>query len=333
MSRIPTAPLSAPLLAAVLLAASFLAAPLPALAGPPPQQQVCTAEGLFASAREAFAQGSPALKRYALARLKEMATVMPVEVLQAAVAAEQDPAMLEGLVAALAGKASFSGEHTIVQVALQRAAKDGNPATRAAALRGLHGTPSVEMMEKVGGVSYADFVRDPSPEVREAAVANLVKEDNDVYGGRVDRITTTVVDAALSSPDPKVAAGLLSKVTMHNARREEVEKLLPQLNAESPEVRAAAATALGGVPTASTATARRTLVERYREEKNPEVRKALLASVAQLGLGGAAPVLQSLRGVDPSLAPEVDAWLRAVNSGFQTWPLVKREKDRLTAAR
>jgi hypothetical protein len=63
------------------------------------------------------------------------------------------------------------------------------------------------------------------------------------------------------------------------------------------------------------------------------VRKAILQSIAQLGFSGSAPALQGLRGVDPSLAPEVDAWLRALNTNLQDWSLILREKQRLQQAR
>ncbi len=80
------------------------------------------------------------------------------------------------------------------------------------------------------------------------------------------------------------------------------------------------------------ASARESLLAMYRGERDPGVRKALLQSIAQLGFAGAVPELQKLRGVDPSLAPEIDAWIRVLNMNLQEWSLILREKQRLQQA-
>ena len=58
------------------------------------------------------------------------------------------------------------------------------------------------------------------------------------------------------------------------------------------------------------------------------MRKAILRSIARLGFASAIPTLESLRGVEPSLAPEIDAWIRALKIPVQEWSLIQREKDR-----
>jgi hypothetical protein len=59
------------------------------------------------------------------------------------------------------------------------------------------------------------------------------------------------------------------------------------------------------------------------------VRKAALEGLARLGLSSARPQLESLRGVDAALDPEIDAWLRAMKLNLQEWELLLREKQRL----
>ena len=81
------------------------------------------------------------------------------------------------------------------------------------------------------------------------------------------------------------------------------------------------------------ANARQALTGMYRDEKDPTVRKAILQSIARLGFSGAVPELQRLRGVDPSLAPEIDSWIRVLNMNHQDWSLILREKQRQQQAR
>ena len=96
---------------------------------------------------------------------------------------------------------------------------------------------------------------------------------------------------------------------------------------------ALASLALGGVPAAHMASARESLLSMYRGERDAGVRKALLQSIAQLGFTGAVPELRALRGVDPSLAPEIDTWIRVLELGLQEWNLILREKQRLQQVR
>jgi HEAT repeat protein len=315
---------SAALLAAVLWA-------LPALAGNfPVRQTACSFSGMIDELRVALKSGSPAYRKYARERLRAAARVMPAEELRAAVQGERDPDTLEALGAALASKASFTEDATLVQPLLTRAAGDGDPQARAAAVRGLRGTGSVDLMTKNGsGVTYEQLIRDSAPEVRQAVVDNLVHESAKVYFGHERTVSEAAVSAALASKDPQAAARLLSEVSMEAVGHGTVEQLRQQLRAEEPALRGAAATALGGVPGAESAAVRDALVSLYRGERDPGVRKAALQGIVRLGMGGAQATLESLRGVAPGMDPEIDAWQSALRLGLQEWHLLLREKERL----
>ena len=299
---------------AALLSALAWLLPTPALAtGPTPglQPVQCTVEGMLDDVRAALKDGSPALKRYVKLRLKEAAIAMSPEGLQAAFSRERDPAMLETLGAALATKASNAEAPELVQPVLARASGDSDPAVRAAAVRSLRAVGSVEFMAKNGSVvTYEQLARDPSPEVRMAVAENLVAESHEVYRGHDKTVSETAVATAAASQDPAVAAKLLSEVSMEKVGPEAVDTVMRQLRSEDPRLRAAAATALGGVPGASAEGARTSLVDLYRSEKDPAVRKAALQGIARLGQANATPLLQSLRGVDRAMDPEIDAWSR-----------------------
>ncbi len=296
----------------------------------PFQQVTCSFRNMLDELRVGLKSGSPAYRKYLLLHLKEAARSMPPDELRAAVEQERDPAVLEALGAGLATHAGFVEDPTILEPLLRRAASDADPSLRAAAVRGLHGTASVETLAKNGNkVTYEQLIRDPAPEVREAVVSNLVKEDTSVYSGHDRTVSETAVKAALASPDPEVAAKLLREVSMEQVGSETVRKLTDQLRAESPTLRAASAVALGGVPGPESTGASSALVELYRNEKDPAVRKAALQGIARLGLSGALPTLQSLRGVAPGLDPEIDAWEAALKLNLQEWYLVLREKERI----
>jgi len=291
----------------------------------------CSLAVMLADLRGALKDGSPALQKYMRTLLKEGALRLPAEELRAAFAAERDPEVLEALGVALATKASNAGQPAMIGSILERARGESDPALRAAALRGLRGVGSVEMMAKTRGPTYADFARDPSPEVREAAADNLIHESAQVYFGHEGAVSDAAVEAAAASPDPAVAARLLSGTSMEQAGAGAVATLIARLGAPEAEVRAAAARALGGVPAARAEQARRALTARYAGEPEWEVKVAILEGLVQLGLGGARPLLESLRGVDPALGPEIDAWLQVLGMNLQEWSIILREKRRLVS--
>ena len=290
----------------------------------------CTVEGMLDDVRAALKGGSPALQRYVKLRLREASLAMSAEGLQAALARETDPAMLEAMGAALATKASNAEDPTLLQPLLARASGDADPSVRAAAVRAMRGTPSVEFMEKNGGVvNYEQLVRDASPEVRAAAADNLVAESAEVYSGHDRKVSETAVAAAAAAEDPAVAAKLLGEVSMEAVGPGAVEQVRKQLRSDAPTLRAAAATAMGGVPGAAADGARSALVDLYKSDSNPAVRKAALQGLARLGQSSARPLMESLRGVDRAMDPEIDAWLSAMSLNLQEWELLLREKQRL----
>jgi hypothetical protein len=297
--------------------------------GDPLERATCSLEVVLADLRGALADGSPALQRYVQTLLKEAALRLPVEELRAALAAERDPRVLEALGVALATRASNAGQPALIGPILERARADQDPALRAAALRGLRGVGSVEMMQQARAGSYAELVRDPSPEVRAAVADNLIHESAAVYFGHDAAVSDAAVAAAAASPDPALAARLLAETSMERAGAESVTALVEQLAAADATVRAAAARALGGVSGAHADPARRALVARYGPEGAREVQVAILEGLVHLGLSGARPLLESLRAVHPDLTSEIDAWLQVLAMNLQEWSIVLREKQRL----
>jgi hypothetical protein len=295
----------------------------------PAQRAPCSLAVLLDGLRAAVKDGSPALQNYMKALLKESALRLSIPELRAAFAAERDPKVVEALGVALATRASNGGEPAIIEPILQRARGDADAVLRAAALRGLKGVGSVEMMEKVGRVSYADFVRDPAPEVRAAAADNLIFESAEVYFGHERPVSEAAVKAAAESRDPVLAARLLAETSMEQVGSRAVGTLIEKLASDATELRAAAARALGGVSAAEAEGATRALLERYRIEVERSVRAAILEGLVRLGLSSAQPTLESLRNIDPALAPEIDAWLRVLAMNLQEWSIVLREKQRL----
>ncbi|WP_224372377.1 HEAT repeat domain-containing protein [Hyalangium versicolor] len=292
---------------------------------------LCSLEGLMDQIRHGLHSKSEAYKRYLRALLRESAVNLPASELQAAFAREYDPDMAEHLAAALVARTERGLEPEAMQAVAQRALEDRDPAIRAATVRALRRTGALERT----GDMYERLMRDPSPEVRQEAAANLVEDNLEVYGGRDAHATDTAVSAAAAAAasDPKVTARILGNIMTGEVSTESVSTLQGLLRSDSAEVRAAATQALGGVPAEQMASARESLLGMYRQEKTPAVRKAILESVARLGFASAVPELQRLRGVDPSLAPEIDAWTRVLNMNLQEWSLILREKQRLQQAR
>ena len=309
-----------------LLVLALTAAPARADEAP----QACPLDWMIDAARAGFAGGSPAYRTYLAALLKESALTIPIGELLAAVADERDPALLEALGAALATRASYDEDPGLVAPLLERAAYDADPALRAAAIRALRATGSVETMAALGdGVDYTMLVQDPAPEVRAAVADNLVAENRDVYGGRDARVADAAAKVAAASPDPAVAGRLLAEISMEQASPEAIATIKGALDAAAPELRAGAALALGSAPPDGGAS-RDALVERYRRDGDRAVRVAILQALARLGQGDAVPTLRSLRGVAPELDPEIDVWIEVLGLGLQEWHLILREKLKRT---
>lgn len=295
----------------------------------PVQARSCSLDDMLAGLRQALRHGSPALRRYARELLKESAIALPPEELRAAFLRERDPQVVESLGAALAARAARSHELGLVKAPLQRAVADGDPAVRAAAVRSLRGIGSVEAMVETRGPGYERLIRDPSPEVQQAVVDNLVSESAKVYFGHDRAVAEKAVQVATLASDPGLAARLLRDVSTEQVGHGTVQELLRLLGSGPPEVRAAAALALGGVPAAESAVARTALLDCYQKDTEAAVRRAVLESLVRLTMGAAPPLLESLRGVAPALAGELDLWQAALKSGLQEWHVLQREKQRL----
>ena len=316
----------------LVLGGGLLAGPAALAAGEVviPRQVTCSYATLIEDLRAALKTGTPEFQRYMKEMLKEAALGMPPEELIAAIEREGEPSILEALGAALAVRASNTDDPKLLQPLLRRAMKDGDPSLRAAAVRGRRGIGSTEIMAKNTDVaSYEQLIRDSSSEVREAVVGNLTHENAKVYFGHHAPATEAAISVAMASPDPELTAKLLREVSMEKVSSEGVRQITQQLRSDSPNLRSAAVTALGGVPASQAPEARNSLLELYRNERDPNVRKALLQAIARLGQASAVPTLESLRGVDASLAPEIDAWIKALKLPVQEWSLIQREKERL----
>ncbi len=305
------------------------APPAPAAEAPALEGETCSLDGLLGRIRRGMGSRSEAYKRYLRTLLSESAVNLPLAELQAAFEREYDPVMVESLAAALVARTERGMEDEGMQSVARRALGDSNPALRAASVRALRQTGAIERT----GDMYERLMRDPSPEVRQEAAANLVTDNLAVYGGREQKAMDAAVAAAAASNDPKAAAHILGGIMTGEVSPGSARTLERMLGSESAEVRAAASTALGGVPAAEMGSAREKLSAQYRAETSVEARKAMLASIARLGFSSAIPELKRLRDVDPRLAPEVDAWTRVLEMNLQEWPLLQSAKQRLTPAR
>ncbi len=317
------------------------AAPVQSVSAPPPPigQKVCSLADQLQTLRVGLLRGSPSLKKFLRRHLRERAPAIPEAELRAAFEREHDPAMIEELSGALAARMARLGEPEALRAPLSRAMSDSDPAARAAAVRGLRGTGSVEAMAKLGAVDYTRLIRDPAPLVRQAVVQNLLSESAEVYFGHdraVSEQAIAVALAARSGPaaDPALAAKLLSEVSTESVGSQVVAELLSLLDGPAEPslaaLRASIVTALGGVPSAESARVVTRLTDLYRQDESREVRRAVLQALVRLEMARAVPLLDALRSVDTGLTAEIDAWQRAIHSGLQEWTLLLREKQRLS---
>ncbi|PTL79645.1 HEAT repeat domain-containing protein [Vitiosangium sp. GDMCC 1.1324] len=326
MNALPSLALALGLLAPALAPAQQPAASTEA---PQFQAETCSVEGLMDSIRRGLGSKSEAYKLYLRTLLRESAVNLPLAELQSAFEREYDPVMVEHLAAALVARTERGLEPEAMQAVARRALEDKDPGLRAATIRALRRTGALDRT----GDMYERLVRDSSPEVRMEAATNLIEDNLHVYGGRDGRAADTAIAAAAASSDPQVTTKILGRLMTGEISSGSARKLEQLLRSDSSEVRVAASTALGGVPAAEMPSARQALLGMYRDEKDPGVRKAILQSVAQLGYSGAVPELKRLRGIDSSMAPEIDAWVRVLDMNLQDWSLILREKQRQQQAR
>lgn len=308
-------------------------APRAAGAPVPVQVKTCSLADMIDGLRQALRHGSPALRRYARELLKESSIAIDPDALRTALMRENDPQLVEALGAALAARTARTRELALIKPQLDRAVQDSDPAVRAAAVRSLRGIGSVEAMREARGPGYERLIVDPAPEVRKAVVENLLEESAKVYFGHDQAVSQKAVQVAAASPDPALAARLLREISTEQVDHGTVQELTRMLTAGAPEVRAAAALALGGVSSAESAAARAALLACYDKDGDAVVRRAVLEALAHLGMSSALPLLESLRGVDAAMGTEIDLWRAALQSGLQEWTLIQRERQHLAAAR
>lgn len=314
-------------------------APVTAAKGPPPEDMLravpCELDSLVEEYRQG--KGSPAWRRYVMELLRGILEDLPPEQLWAKVEAEEDPEVLEALSALWVMRFNLTGDRSVLERVLDKAGREADPARKAVMVRALRASdePSSEVLARAESTrqAYRQWVKDAAPEVRETVVGNLMEEAGRDFG-RSQGVAEQAVALASEADDPKTAVGLLSASSIEAARTPAVDSVRRLLQeSEHPEVRAAAARALGTVQVGETERTLKALTERFATEGSREVRSAILESISRLGLVGAVPVLQKLKGVDPGMDGEIDTWLTLLASQPQTWNLLLRDKQALEHGR
>jgi hypothetical protein len=276
-------------------------------------------------------RASPAYQRYVREQMRGFLESLPAEPLWSQLVAERDPEVLGLLAEAWVKRYTRDRNPRVLERLVNHLQGEREPALRASMVRAFRhtGEPSTELLGRSvlkGRDVYAAWVKDQAPEVRQAVVENAREEAARNFG-RFQGVAEKAVALAVEATDPKVKAGLLTASSLEAVRAPAVAQVRELLEkGEAPEVRAAAAKALGTVPVAQAGVSMQALSGRYAAESNRQVRSAILESIARLGLGKAVAVLQKLRGVDASMQSEVDHWLTLLASNPQTWALL--EKDR-----
>ncbi|MBF5044942.1 HEAT repeat domain-containing protein [Aggregicoccus sp. 17bor-14] len=298
-------------------------------AAPALRESTCSVEGLGTALRRSRSSHSAAYRKYLHELAKEAAVTLPAAELQAAFWRERDPALAEDLAAAVVARTERGADPAAIREVARRALEEPDPKLRAAVVRSLRRTSALEST----GALYEQLVKDASPEVRAEAATNIVEDVREVYAGFHGPASDAAVSAALASDDPEVTAKILGTLDTQAISADSAGRIGELLRDDAVQVRRAAALALGGVPAEQMAQARQQVLAQYGEEPSLEVRRALLQSLAQLGFIGAIPDLQRLRGVEPRLSEEIDAWVRVLELDLQEWNLILREKERYAQVR
>jgi hypothetical protein len=308
-------------------------APAPTTRDVPPEGLLQPVPCALDSLVEEYRQGksSPAYRRYVMEQLRGLLEKLPPEQLWAKVEAEQDPEVLEALSSLWVMRFNLTEDRGVLERVLDKAGREADPTRKAAMVRALRASdePSSEVLAKAESTrrAYSEWVKDPAPEVREAVVGNLTSEAARNFG-RYQGVAEQAVALAAEATDPKTAAGLLGVSSIEVARAPAVSSVRQLLrDSEHPEVRAAAAKALGTVAVGEVEQTMKMLTERFSTEREREVRGAILESIARLGLSRAVPVLRELKGVDREIDGEIDTWLTLLASQPQTWNLLLRDKQ------
>jgi hypothetical protein len=305
----------------------------PVTTSPPPEDLLrpvpCALDALVEEYRQG--KGSPAYRRYVVEQLRGILEKLPPEQLWTKVEAEQDPEVLEALSSLWVMRFNLKGDKGVLERLLDKTGRESDPARRAALVRSLRtsGEPSSEVLARHASKqgAYHAWVKDPAPQVREAVVGNLTEEAARGFG-RIPGIAEQAVALASEAGDAKTAAGLLGASSLEAVGGPAVDSVRRMLKeSEHPEVRAAAAKALGTVAVDEAARTMQGLSERFATEPSREVRSAILEGIARLGLTKAVPVLLKLKGVEGEMDGEIDLWLNLLASQPQTWELLLRDKQ------
>jgi HEAT repeats len=289
----------------------------------------CALEPLVEEYRQG--KGSPAYRRYVVEQLRGLVETLPPEQLWAKLEAEQDPEVLEALSALGVTRFNLTGERSVLERLVDKTAHEPDARRRAVMVGALKvsGEPASEVLARSESTrhAYREWVKDAAPEVREAVVENLKDEARRGFG-RSQGVAEQAVALAREASDPKTAAGLLGASSLEGARTPAVNSVHELLQkSEHPEVRAAAAKALGTVAVGEAGRTMKVLTERFATEGAKEVRSAILEGIAHLGLSNAEPVLRRLKGVHGEQDGELDTWLELLASKPQTWTLLQQDKQ------
>ncbi|WP_240359235.1 HEAT repeat domain-containing protein [Pyxidicoccus trucidator] len=276
-------------------------------------------------------RSSPAYRRYVREQLRGLVESLPEETLWSRLLSERDSELLAVVAEAWVLRYSLDGRPAVLERLVNHVGEERDPALRATLVRALAhtGEPSTELLGVrvlKGRDVYGDWVKDPAPAVREAVVENFREEAARNFG-RFRGVAEKAVSLATVAEDPATAAALLTSTSIEaagGASVAQVRKLLQ--TSEHPEVRAAAARALGTSPVSQLSESLDALAARYVGETDAGVRGALLESISRLGLSQAVPVLQRLRGVDPAMQAQVDGWLALLAERPQTWELLDKAR-------
>ncbi len=276
-------------------------------------------------------RASPAYRSYVREQLRGLVESLPEETLWSRLLSERDPELLAVVAEAWVLRYSAGGKPAVLERLVNHLGEERDPALRATLVRSLAhtGEPSTELLGArvlKGRDVYRDWVKDPAPAVRAAVVENF-REEAARNSGRFRGVAEKAVSLAAVAEDPTTAAGLLTSTSIEaagGASVAQVRKLL--MSSEHPEVRAAAALALGTSPVSQLSESMEALAARYAVETDAGVRGALLEAISRLGLSQAVPVLQRLRDVEPAMQAQVDGWLALLAERPQTWDLLDKAR-------
>jgi HEAT repeat protein len=297
----------------------------------------CSIDHLLDELAHGLRTGSASLKRHLRRLLDENALNLSVAELHRALERSDDPGVVGAIAHALAVRASHDEDGRILAPVLLRALRDDDEAVRASIVTGLGGTGFLELAAQSGtGVSAARLARDESPVVRAALIDALAREDEDVYSGHgavVAAATAEIVAEALegegSPAGDALAIGLLERVSTGTTTAAEARTYARALSDDDAAVRSAAARALSGLAPEAQGSSVQDLIAAYKVETSLVVRSEILTALARLLRVDAIPHLAALRPVDHRLAPEIDRWIAVLARGFQEWPVITRERQRL----